>query len=79
VEAASSSENFILAHLTADHHNQKDKNIVHHNSLSFIKVENFLSRTMSARCAIDIWTLALKRVNRIVFKNLFTALKLLQN
>jgi hypothetical protein len=58
VEAASSPEDMMLAHLTAVHHNQLDKNTVHHNSLGFIKVENFLSRSISASFAL--WTLAPK-------------------
>jgi len=61
VEVACSPEDMILAHLTAEHHNQQDQNTVHHNSLGFIKVENFLSKSISASCAIDIWKLVPKR------------------
>ena len=61
MKAAWSPEDLILAHLTAEHHNQQDKNTVHLNSLGFIKVENFLSRSISVSCAVDIWKLAPKR------------------
>jgi len=60
VEAACSPEDLIFAHLTAEQHNQEDKNTVHHNSLGFIKVENFLSKSISA-IYLDIWKLAPKR------------------
>jgi len=61
VEAACSPEDRRLAHLTAEHHNKQDKNTVHHSSLGLIKVDNFLSKSISASCAIDIWRLARKR------------------
>lgn len=61
MEAACAPEDLILAHLTAEHHNQQDKNTVHDNSLGFIQVEDFLSRSLSASCAIDIWKLSPKR------------------
>jgi len=65
VEAACSPENFILAHLTEEHHNQQDKNTVHHNSSGFLKVENFLSRPISASCALIFGHWHQKGVNRI--------------